>query len=227
MIPSPRRIARYYRLYRRTYGRLLSLKLAWFLAMSLLAISASAQVVLTIDGKRIDKATVTITTTGQTQPPVDPPPVQPPTQPPPTGACGPIPPGVVVDTTRLANWAQTGGQTLHNLHHGILAFRFRTDGLASRRGQLATGMASHGLASRSAWISLCPGGPPLPDRSCKTEGRIESVSVRYAQNEANSRVYCPLKLNTTYYLNVRNAATVDAAQSSCAHPNCPFYLIRY
>lgn len=65
---------------------------------------------------------------------------------------------------------------------------------------------------RMAWISKAPGGQPIDHNRCVALG-TSSTKIRWEQN--NTKNYCTLALNQTYYLNVKN--------QNCDKTNCDVF----
>ena len=108
------------------------------------------------------------------------------------------------------NWAAPVGQSYFNLSLPIRSAEFTTTSNPGYAGQVAYAPAtgtSH--VQRAAWISSCPGGPPLDNNYCYTVGAVSMV-LRWTQQPIAFR--CNLETDTTYYLNAQN---IDCAFSSC------------
>lgn len=166
-----------------------------YLILLLLPMFAQAATV-TIDGRIIDSATVTITTGAA-------PPTQPPAPTPePDPEPGPTPPGVIVKG--LINWETPGARRVIDVPQGrVLAYPFKATGAPSHSGSVVISeVVGYEQATRKLWISLAPGGDPVsPAYRCSAEG-VSAQNIKWAQSY--NRFRCTLQPGQRYYLNITN-----------------------
>jgi hypothetical protein len=133
----------------------------------------------------------------------------------PEGNCV-TPPGVEVAGTIDLN--NPGGQIRVALARETKAYKVLTTSNSSLYGQFTfANTAGTENIARIAWISACPGTPGYSDTvattpRCAASGS-EITSIGWAQYA--KRGECQLAPNSVYYLNVRNASTLDPTGSTC------------
>ncbi len=108
------------------------------------------------------------------------------------------------------NWSNPGSQSLVSIGQEIESAEFTTTSNPGYLGQVDfVATVGTDAVQRHAWVSECPGGPPLPDPQCEQFGN-SVTSLRWAQQPLVTR--CDLETNKQYFLNVRN---VDCASGNC------------
>jgi hypothetical protein len=158
-----------------------------------------------------------------TPPPPDPiPEPEPePTPPPATTDCGSTPRNVVLSGS--IDLANPGSQREYELGSQTRSVRFVMTQTPSLGKFSLANMAGTLGVTRCAWISRCPGGPPI-DGSVKTGA--ENATVSFANHV--KRGHALLHTGDTYYFNFRNGQTTNPDDpSTCLGGNCGVYLMVY
>jgi hypothetical protein len=178
---------------------------------------------LIINGVRVENVTYMNIQyrTGDVTPPAPDPTPEPEPEPTPDQPCGQTPSGVtVVGNIDLNN---PGSQIKVDLGSETKCWKFRvpTNTLFGNF-DFANVAGTLGI-QRYGWISNCPGGEDIGDRS--TASGTEVTSIRWANH--SKRAYAFVEPGKDYYVNIRNGSD-RTTQSTCpSGQNCAVYRMIY